>query len=161
MSIDIQKLRELLAKAPPMPWGGDRFDGTVKYNLLDANKEPVICGDNSNEDGGPYGTLDSSTDDLLIALSNCLPQLIDEIEALRKAWTEAESDNNNLRAEIENTRAEPVRNVIDETVEEMSKLFHEANNYRGSWDGPDCPFKNSIRFGMRAAIKAAGVEVTE
>jgi len=37
--------------------------------------------------------------------------LLDEIEALRKAWTEAESDNNNLRAEIEKTRAEPVRKV--------------------------------------------------
>jgi len=51
------------------------------------------------------------------------------------------------------TRDEPVRKVTDETVEELSKLFHEANNYRGSWDGPDCPFKNSIRVGMRAAIE--------
>jgi len=69
-------------------------------------------------------------------------ELLDEVEALRKQC------------------AEPVLKVTDEIVEEMAKLFHEANNYLGSWDGPDCPFKNSIRVGMRAALTAAGIEMS-
>ena len=48
----------------------------------------------------------------------------------------------------------------DELVEAMSKAFHEANNYTGSWDGPDFPFKNSIRLGMRAALAVVRKEET-
>lgn len=157
MSIDIQKLRELLAKAPPMPWGGDRFDGTVKYNLLDANKEPVICGDNSNEDGGPYGTLDSSTDDLLIALSNCLPQLLDEIEALRKAQGHqlCELMINQLMTqaeELRNTRAEPVRKArLPDGLTPFAP--HVETEYANGW--------NTFRERLMIVLKAAGIDVTQ
>lgn len=53
--MDLGKLRDLAQAATPGPWTGDRYDGTVKYDILGANGGTVIRGDNGNSEGGPYG----------------------------------------------------------------------------------------------------------
>jgi hypothetical protein len=70
----IDRLESFLKEAPPLPWTGDRIDGTVKYSVLDANRNPVITGDNGNSEHGPYGIL--CDDAFVLAAFNALPKLI-------------------------------------------------------------------------------------
>lgn len=46
----LQELKRLAEAASPGPWRGDRYDGAVKYSLLDANDHAVIIGNNRGED---------------------------------------------------------------------------------------------------------------
>jgi hypothetical protein len=84
MTVDIEKLKELALAASPGPWKGDRYDGTVKYTVLDANDDPVIRGDNGNSDSGPFG-IDKEEDEAY--LLGCHPaavlELIAEVERVR------------------------------------------------------------------------------
>ena len=80
----IQHLRGLLEKAEgisPAPWRGDRFDGTVKYSILDANGRSVCRGDNGNSEHGPYGFDSFEDESLVMAMRNALPTLLDQLAA--------------------------------------------------------------------------------
>lgn len=65
--IDLVAMRKLAMAATPGPWIGDRIDGTVKYDLIAAGGERVICGDNSNSDSGPYGIMNEEDERYLLA----------------------------------------------------------------------------------------------
>lgn len=65
--MDLEKLEAVARAASPGPWIGDRIDGSVKYDLLDANKESVICGDNGNSDGEGYGIMSDADEAYFLA----------------------------------------------------------------------------------------------
>jgi hypothetical protein len=48
MTPDLAELKRIAEAASPGPWRGDRIDGSVKYDLLDANGQSVIHGDDGN-----------------------------------------------------------------------------------------------------------------
>jgi hypothetical protein len=82
MTIDTKRLRELNAKATPPPWTGDRFDGTVKYDMKGPDGAVVIHGDNGNSEDGPYGTVLATDDALIMTMRNELPAILDRLERL-------------------------------------------------------------------------------
>jgi hypothetical protein len=88
MSLGLNELEAAVGKMTPGPWTGDRYDGTVKYNMLGADRKPVITGDNGNSDEGPYGVLRSEDEVGIMALRHAAPALIaaarerDELAAL-------------------------------------------------------------------------------
>jgi hypothetical protein len=56
MTIDLDKLEELAKAATPGQWRGDRFDGTVKYDIVAGDypngEYTIVCrGDNGNNFG--------------------------------------------------------------------------------------------------------------
>jgi hypothetical protein len=71
MNIDTKRLRELMEKATPGPWTGDRIDGTVKYNMHGQDGSLVINGDLWHEDH-----------ELIMALRNELPAILARLEKL-------------------------------------------------------------------------------
>lgn len=83
--VDLAELRKLAEAATPGPWRGDRYDGTVKYDLLGANDEPVISGDNGNSDHGPYGIRNESDEKFLMAANPAVVlALLDTIASQRQ-----------------------------------------------------------------------------
>jgi hypothetical protein len=78
----VGQLRELLTKATPSPWVGDRRDGSVKYCILGGIDRVCVCrGDNGNSEHGPYGFENSDDEQLVMAMRNALPALLDIAEA--------------------------------------------------------------------------------
>lgn len=89
---ELAELRALAKAASPGPWRGDRYDGTVKYDLLDANDEPVISGDNGNSDCGPYGIRGEADEKYLIAVNPAtILRLLDALAAVPAAQQQAQS----------------------------------------------------------------------
>jgi hypothetical protein len=80
---DLQQLKALAEAASPGPWSGDRYDGTVKYEVLDVNGATVIRGDNSNMSEGGYG-IENEEDERFILAANpdTVLHLIARIESL-------------------------------------------------------------------------------
>lgn len=74
------ELKKLAEAASPGPWKGDRYDGTVKYELLDANDNTVIRGDNGNSDAGPF-SITGEDDEKFILAAN--PAAILELLAIQ------------------------------------------------------------------------------
>jgi hypothetical protein len=82
----VGRLRELASKATPAPWIGDRFDGTVKYFILGGSSRVNVCrGDNGNSECGPYGFENSADEELVMAMRNALPALLEIAEAANLA----------------------------------------------------------------------------
>ena len=84
------KLRDLLTvvtKDSPLPWNGDRYDGTVKYSLLDANETTVIKGTRCEES---YGFASDETAELVKFAINALPKLLAVVEAAEALRDSAE-----------------------------------------------------------------------
>lgn len=80
-SHDPAGLRAICEAAPKGPWTGDRIDGTVKYELLDANGDVVIRGCNGNHDP-QYGIVGEGADEYLLAVSpDVVLSLIDALDA--------------------------------------------------------------------------------
>ena len=76
-------LGQLLTKGSPIPWKGDRKDGSVKYNMLDANGNTVVHGDNGNSEHGPFGILCQNDTELIMSLINAAPALLDVVDAAK------------------------------------------------------------------------------
>jgi hypothetical protein len=80
---DIEKLRELLAKATPGPWyyyEGEIEDGKqIEGADLRGNGASVW-----RIDMGDYDALDNANAALIVAVVNALPELLDEVERLRE-----------------------------------------------------------------------------
>lgn len=74
------ELKKLAEAASPGPWKGDRYDGTVKYELLDANDNTVIRGDNGNSDAGPFGIAGQDDEKFILAAN---PAAILELLAIQ------------------------------------------------------------------------------
>lgn len=75
------ELKKLAEAASPGPWKGDRYDGTVKYELLDANDNTVIRGDNGNSDAGPFGITGEDDEKFILAAN---PAAILELMAIQE-----------------------------------------------------------------------------
>lgn len=80
------ELKKLAEAASPGPWKGDRYDGTVKYELLDANDNTVIRGDNGNSDAGPFGITGEDDEKFILAAN---PAAILELLAIQAQMVEA------------------------------------------------------------------------
>lgn len=80
------ELKKLAEAASPGPWKGDRYDGTVKYELLDANDNTVIRGDNGNSDAGPFGITGEDDEKFILAAN---PAAVLELLAIKAQLVEA------------------------------------------------------------------------
>ena len=90
--IDLAAIRARIAAAPPGPWVGDRLDGSVKYEVLDADGYTIIRGCNGNHDPS-YGVVSEHPDrdgaeELILGAPADLSALCDEVERLRLAHGE-------------------------------------------------------------------------
>jgi len=84
--VTLDELDRLLAKATPLPWRGDRYDGTVKYELagpgrdheLDATDDPaiVLIVNHKNGEYGILGPRGDANETLIISGMNALPALL-------------------------------------------------------------------------------------
>ena len=86
------ELKAAAQAASPGPWKGDRYDGTVKYELLDANDNAVIKGDNGNSGDGGYG-ITNYEDEVYLKAANpsAILSLIAQVEALTEPqWISVE-----------------------------------------------------------------------
>jgi hypothetical protein len=82
----VGRLRDLLPKATPAPWIGDRYDGTIKYSILGGPNRAIVCrGDNGNSECGPYGFNNGADEELVMAMRNALPALLAIAEAANLA----------------------------------------------------------------------------
>ena len=93
MTIDLDKIETLAKAATPGPWRGDRFDGTVKYDIV-AGDYPngaytVICrGDNGNACDGGYGFTSAENEAYALAANPAaILALVAEVRRLREAET--------------------------------------------------------------------------
>lgn len=88
--IDIDKIESLAKAATPGPWRGDRFDGTVKYDIV-AGDYPngaytIIChGDNGNACDGGYGFTSAENEAYVLAANpDTILALVAEVRRLRE-----------------------------------------------------------------------------
>jgi hypothetical protein len=74
-------------KVTPGPWKGDRYDGTVKYELVGEDHSVVIRGDNGNSDSqsSPYGILNKGDEDFIKHSRSDIPYLLSLIKAKDEA----------------------------------------------------------------------------
>lgn len=77
----IAEIRQRLGAAGPGPWTGDRIDGTIKYDLLDANGSTVVHGCNGNEDPA-FGIYGDGNDALILHAPEDLAFLLDEVDRI-------------------------------------------------------------------------------
>jgi len=78
-----EELKAAAMAASPGPWNGDRYDGTVKYELRDVNDNAVIRGDNGNSGGDGYGIMNYEDEVYLKATNpSAILSLIAQVEAL-------------------------------------------------------------------------------
>ena len=71
----LSSIAERAGKASPGPWKGDRYDGTVKYDVKNAEGGIVIHGDNEE-----YGLMGSWYDAAFVVHSRAdIPYLLDLI----------------------------------------------------------------------------------
>ena len=95
MSIDLPALRALLEQATPRPWLGPRITdawppGHVGVYAVDEDGEPIdVIGCTGHILGGDGATSDAA---LTRAAVNALPELLDELERLRKRVSDLEED---------------------------------------------------------------------
>lgn len=91
--VDIDSLRKLLARATPGPWeariaADDPKDPTSAItSWIESEEHMGFCGNDMNEvvgrDGAP-GVSTHENAELIVALRNAAPALLDEIEWLRR-----------------------------------------------------------------------------
>jgi len=146
---DIQKLRELLSRSAETPWSLDGY----WINSVDDDCFVAMLPDEAGSE---------ITGDLIVTAVNALPDLLNEIEALRKSNTECiEEINemshncNELKGEIEALRkqsAEPARKM------KLPEGREIARTYMGVIQSLTVYFRKND---VIAALEAAGVEVTE
>jgi hypothetical protein len=85
MTIDLEKLEALAEMATPGPWRGDRFDGTVKYDIVAGDypngKYEIVCrGDNGNN----FGFMKAGDEDYALAANPAaILELIAEVRRFR------------------------------------------------------------------------------
>jgi hypothetical protein len=84
--IDIAKLRELLEKATPGPWlNGERiFPEDNCIALQDEEHADIYRATEHGNCNVACATFDAGDADLVVALRNVAPELLDELERLRK-----------------------------------------------------------------------------
>jgi hypothetical protein len=66
-TLDLDNLEAIALLATQGPWTGDRYDGTIKYDLVGKDGETVIHGDNGNSDHGPFGIENEEDANYLLA----------------------------------------------------------------------------------------------
>lgn len=93
-----EELKKLAEAASPGPWKGDRYDGTVKYELLDANDNTVIRGDNGNSDAGPFGITGEDDEKFILAAN---PAAILELLAIQAQLVAALTEYKRLYEEVQ------------------------------------------------------------
>lgn len=87
MTIDLDKIEALAKAATPGPWRGDRFDGTVKYDIVagdypNGQYTTVIRGDSE----GLFGFFKSEDSDFVMAANpSTILALVAEVRRLREA----------------------------------------------------------------------------
>lgn len=87
--LDLNELEAIALAATPGPWKGDRYDGTIKYDLLGKDDETVIHGDNGNSDHGPFGIENEEDANYLLAFHPATALRL--IELARRAQPEGEA----------------------------------------------------------------------
>ena len=116
---DLESIRKRLEEAPKGPWTGDRYDGTVKYDVLDADGETVIHGCNGNEDPS-YGIRDDAAEQLILNAPTDIAFLLGEVERLT-----IERDDYASQAKAERGRWRPISERA-ERAEVVAKSIRAA-----------------------------------
>jgi hypothetical protein len=106
--LDLNELEAIALAATPGPWKGDRYDGTIKYDLLGKDDETVIHGDNGNSDHGPFGIENEEDENYLLAFHPATALRL--IELARRAQPEGEAP----QADDENIEADAYMAACDE-----------------------------------------------
>lgn len=123
--VDIARLRELLAKATPGPWGVERTD---KDNWIgpmrrsgDGKVAEIVCDTDRNGLYPEYLQRNDANADLIAALRNAAPALLDELERLRK-------DSAELNAIAKAMGNRPVFDGFKTSPERLAALMHVAES---------------------------------
>jgi hypothetical protein len=87
----IAEVKAALEKATPGPWRGDRFDGSVKYDVLaggvESKREVVIHGDDwncSEYSDTKFGIVNERDEALILNAPSWLRDLADRLEAAER-----------------------------------------------------------------------------
>jgi hypothetical protein len=158
-----ERVEEYLAKreaAPQGKWIGDRYDGTVKYDLLTEHGTVIIHGDNANNEWGPFGLRSDTAEVFIIAAANDSATLLreqgEEIERLRGELEINEAADRRTEALIiaaANLYAVEFNQSLDTFGEALRDLYAVVRNETATID-------RLIENDNRRAIRALGGEGT-
>lgn len=92
---DYNELKKLAEAASPGPWRGDRYDGTVKYCVLNVNGNAVVAGDNGNNMSGPFGVMSAENESYILAANPAtVLSILAHISSLEQRIAELEDKYN-------------------------------------------------------------------
>ncbi len=123
MTTDIPALRALLAKATPGPWSANRphhtADGEMEWEILGTPRDLCVC--------IKANYLDPEDAELIPALRNAAPALLDELERLRV-------QNNQMEAVISRHRASSYMDAVlnDDLTGSINRLTDENERLRAA-----------------------------
>lgn len=84
--MDVKKLREICEKATPGPW---EWQYSEKWGTIVFNDTLGVITAYTNERGNPDITIAEEDLEFIAAARTALPELLDEVEMLRKAFQQA------------------------------------------------------------------------
>jgi len=90
MNLEIlEEIRERCNKATPGPWRGDRYDGSIKYEMHGAGKKLVLAVNHKEMTFGFTGTNSIADEDFVLHSREDVEWLLDKIDCLLTELDEA------------------------------------------------------------------------
>jgi len=135
---DTQKLRELLAKATPGPW--ENSNGHIGLYIEERPEWSAIANVEHHPDQGASADEGNSNAALIVAAVNALPDLLDEVERLRKPAQELEATVKKLQCSetvlinmLRGTVARPSAGALPKLY--SAEELHDAVRFAAAYNG--------------------------
>jgi hypothetical protein len=136
------RLAEIKARceaATPGPWHGDRYDGSIKYEMRGADDALVLAVDHKNGTFGFLGDKETADEKFVLHSREDVPYLLTEVERLRAENAALAGERDRLREALDAVERANEIGIGPDTIHcrhcravcvTSAPLIHE----------PDCPF---------------------
>jgi hypothetical protein len=100
----LAEIRKRCEAATPGPWHGDRYDGSIKYEMRGADDALVLAVDHKNGTFGFLGDKETADEKFVLHSREDVPYLLTEVERLRAENAALAGERDRLRAALDNAQ---------------------------------------------------------